>query len=332
MRVSVIVPIYNVRAFLAKCLDSLYIQAVEDMEIILVNDGSTDDSISICKKYAQTHSNTMIINKENGGLSDARNVGTKAATGDYIYYLDSDDWLAPDAIKTLCDYALSYNCEVVQGGFYYAYDNYLLYDKNRKSQVLTKDEAMHELVKSDCIKDFAWGKLYRTDVIKKHLFPKGKFYEDSYWQHLIVHECKRYGIVSTPLYYYRQRESGISGRFSERNLDLLKGYEERLEFVKSYYPKYTKEMFYQFWDNFYMLFQLSRTKENRSVANIYQNYWCYVKNTYNEELEKYMRYNLQYLIIRYLPSFTSCYYMIEKSYKRIVGQFQTHRLSKIMNK
>ena len=330
MRISVIVPIYNVHDYLAKCLDSLYIQADDNMEIILVNDGSTDNSLSICEAYAKVHPNTIIVNKENGGLSDARNVGTMAATGDYIFYLDSDDWLAPEAIRTLSDYALAYNCEVVQGGFYYAYNNFLLYDKNKNSLVLTKDDAMHELIKNDCIKDFAWGKIYRADIVKKHLFPKGKFYEDSYWQHLIVDECNRYGIVSMPLYYYRQRGSGISGRFSERNLDLLKGYEERLNFVKLYYPKYAKEMFNQFWGNCYLLFQISKQKENRGVANVYQNYWYYVKNTYNEEFEKNMRFSLRYLIIRYIPSFSSCYYMLERLLYRVLGQFRAHRLSKIV--
>lgn len=318
MKISVVIPIYNVQAYLTKCLDSLYIQAKDNMEIILVNDGSTDESLTICESYAKLHSNTLIINKENGGLSDARNVGTKAATGDYIYYLDSDDWLKPDAIKTLYAYAIENGCEVVQGGFYYAYDNNLLHDKNIRFQVLTRDEAMLELIKNDSIKNFAWGKLYRADVVKKHMFPKGKFYEDAYWQHLIVHECNRYGIVPLPLYYYRQRESGISGCFSERNLDLLKGYEERLKFVKSYYPRYTKEMVGQFWDNCYLFYQLSKRKENKTVAEVYQHYWHYINSAYNKEFDNYMRFNMQYMVNRYLPSLSSSYYLLERICNRFL--------------
>ena len=130
IKVSVVVPVFNVRDFLSQCLDSLYSLVDDNMEVILVNDGSTDDSLNICRRYADLYSNTIIIDKENGGLSDARNVGTKVATGDYIYYLDSDDWLAPNAIKSLYEFAIENNCEIVQGGFYYAYDDYLLYDNN----------------------------------------------------------------------------------------------------------------------------------------------------------------------------------------------------------
>ena len=119
---SIIIPVYNVQDYLSHCLDSLYAQVDDTVEVILVNDGSTDDSLNICRRYADSYSNTVIIDKENGGLSDARNVGTKVATGDYIYYLDGDDWLAPNAIKTLLDYAIENDCEIVQGGFYYAYD------------------------------------------------------------------------------------------------------------------------------------------------------------------------------------------------------------------
>ena len=240
---SIIIPVYNVQDYLSHCLDSLYKQMDDTVEVILVNDGSTDDSLNICQRYADIHSNTIIIDKENGGLSDARNAGTKAASGDYIYYLDSDDWLASNAIKTLLEYAIANDCEIVQGGFYYAYDDHLLYDnKYKKSFVLNRHEAMLELIKNDYVKNFAWGKLYRADIVKKHQFPKEKYYEDSYWQHLIVHECKRYGIVPTPLYYYRQRSSGISGEFSLKNLDLLYGYEERLEFVHKHYPEFNDVM------------------------------------------------------------------------------------------
>ena len=105
-KVSVVVPVYNVQEYLSQCLDSLYSQSYVDLEVILVNDGSTDNSLKICQEYAKLYTNTNLIIKENSGLSDTRNVGTIAAKGNYIYYLDSDDWLAPNAIKSLCDFAI----------------------------------------------------------------------------------------------------------------------------------------------------------------------------------------------------------------------------------
>jgi len=113
--VSVIVPIYNVEVCLRKCLDSLYAQVDDTIEVILVNDGSTDSSPEICQEYISRYPSTIYVDKENGGLSDARNAGTKVASGKYVYYLDSDDWLASDTIRTLYAFAEANNCEVVQG-------------------------------------------------------------------------------------------------------------------------------------------------------------------------------------------------------------------------
>lgn len=281
IKITVIIPVYNVQYYLPQCLDSLNAQIGVNMEVILVNDGSTDDSLSICKEYAQRDSYVKIIDKENGGLSDARNAGTKVATGDYIYYLDGDDWLAPNAIKTLLDYAIENDCEIVQGGFYYAYDDHLLYDnKYKKSFVLDHHEAMLELIKNDYVKNFAWGKLYRADIVKKHQFPKGKYYEDSYWQHLIVHECQRYGIIPSPLYYYRQRNTGISGEFSLKNLDLLRGYEERSVFVQEHYPEFNDVMSQSYYRVVQSLCNIAKTSSDSSVTAVYQAY-------YNDFMRKY---------------------------------------------
>lgn len=293
--ISVIVPVYNVYEFLPRCLGTLGSQTGIIMELILVNDGSTDDSFSICKEYAQRNSNVILIDKVNGGLSDARNAGTKVATGDFIYYLDSDDWLAPDAIKTLFDYAIENDCEIVQGGFYYAYDDHLLYDnKYEKSFNLNRHEAMLELIKNDYVKNFAWGKLYRADIVKKHKFPKGKYYEDSYWQHLIVHECKRYGIVPTPLYYYRQRDSGISGEFSMKNLDLLRGYDERSKFVQENYPEYSNIMLQSYFHVTRDLCNMAKICGDNLIAASYQAYY----NDFIREYESQLHVSYDFKLIK----------------------------------
>mgnify|MGYP003468868641 CR=1 FL=1 len=116
-RVSVIIPVYNGEKYLKEAIDSALNQTYDNIEIIVVNDGSTDDSLSICEYYKQRYPLTIVVNKENGGLSDARNVGTAVAHGDYIFYLDSDDWLAPNALTSLYDMAIKYDSDVVQGGF-----------------------------------------------------------------------------------------------------------------------------------------------------------------------------------------------------------------------
>lgn len=251
--VSIVVPVYNVESYLSHCLGSLYEAAQKTLcEIILVNDGSTDNSRVLCEEYAKVHSGVLVLDKPNGGLSDARNYGTHKATGKYVYYLDADDWLEVGAVDLLVEYAEKESCEIVQGGFFYAYDDKLMHDtrwlpNNDKFFVLSREEAMEQLIRNEYIKNFAWGKLYRRDIVRDLDFPKGKYFEDSYWQHLAVHRCTRYGVINKPLYYYRQRESSISGNFSIRNLDLLYGYEERLAFIKENYPQYESLMLSRLW-------------------------------------------------------------------------------------
>ena len=284
-QVSIIIPIYNVEKYLKQCLDSLYPQTTPSMEVILVNDGSTDKSLEICKEYKEKYPSTIIINKENGGLSDARNAGTAIATGKYIYYLDSDDWLTPDALKQLYNFAEEHQCEVVQGNFFYAYIDHLLLDnryikEEQSAFILSRKEAMKELIKNEYIKNFAWGKLYLASIAKKYPFKKGAYFEDAFWQHHIINEVNRYGVLPTPLYYYRQRENSISGNFSIRNLDLLKGYEERMKFIQENYPNLTDVMTKFFWQIAYSFYHISQNNSNESVILEFQKYWEHIHTAY----------------------------------------------------
>lgn len=238
--VSVVIPVYNVATYLPQCLDSLSNQDYEGgMEIILVDDGSTDSSSAICEEFCLSFPQAILLRQENKGLSEARNAGIMAARGDWLFFLDSDDWLAPQALSNLLSFANANMCDIVIGSFYYAFNDHLLHDDrwfdNQDFFILTREEAMRELILQHFFKNFAWGKLYRTTIVKKHLFRPHVFFEDVYWQHLIVHEANRVGVVTRPLYYYRQRANSISGQFTERNLDLLKGAKERLEFLKKEY-------------------------------------------------------------------------------------------------
>ena len=209
--ISVILPIYNVEAYLPQSVESVLNQTYKDLQIILVDDGAKDSSGSLCDEYAKKDSRIKVIHKPNGGLSDARNVGTEAATGDWIFYLDSDDWMEPNTLETLLDFAEKNYCDVVQGGLYYAYPDYLLKREEKEPTLLNREAAMKELIINDRVKNFAWGKLYKTALVKDLKFPKGKFYEDSYWQHLVMDRVNCYGILDTPLVYYRQRPDSISG-------------------------------------------------------------------------------------------------------------------------
>ena len=322
IQLSIVIPIYNVSGYLRECLGSVYSQTEINWEVILVDDGSTDNSEDICEEYKSKYSNTIVIHKENGGLSDARNAGIEIAKGEYIYFLDSDDWLAPNAIQTLLDFAIKNKCEVVQGGFYYAYNGYLLYDNRRididqTPFVLNREEVMVELIKNEYIKNFAWGKLYKTSIVKKYLFQKGKYFEDSYWQHLIVNETSNYGIIPTSLYYYRQRESSISGQFSIKSLDLLKGYEERLNFISNYYPRLTNLMAKQLWNISSSMLLASKKSD---CYKSYVDYWLYINKEYCDVFNKAFKINLKYQFGRKHTTILEAYNFINRIKERLFSK------------
>lgn len=327
---SIIVPVYNVEVYLHQCLDSLYQQVRPDDEVILVNDGSTDDSPAICREYQQKYPNTIVVDQENAGLSAARNAGIKIAKGNYIYFMDSDDWLAPNAIRLLYDMAINKQCEVVQGGFFYAYEKACYLDDRyikmeRDSFVLSKEEAMKELIRNKYIKNFAWGKLYRADIVKRHLFPNGVYFEDSYWQHLIMDEVTNYGVLPEPLYYYRQRESGISGTFSMKNMDLLRGNELRLKFIKEKYPSLKNEMAKSFWKNFYSIYQIARVHPDPKIRIAYRDEWRRVNLEFKKDFSRALRYNLCYRLYSDIPGLLSIYIFC----KRVYNHFFSKKLKQI---
>ncbi|MBO5585595.1 MAG: glycosyltransferase [Bacteroidaceae bacterium] len=239
--ISVIIPIYNVSRYLPQCMESVLSQSYTDLEIILVDDGSTDDCPKMCDNYKEQDARVRVIHKKNGGLSDARNAGMKKATGEWTLFVDSDDWIDQEAIAKLYQFTIENRCDIVQGNVYYVYADHLLYRqasrKEQKNNVLSCQEAMRELLINDRVKNFAWGKLYKTDIIKDLDFPVGKYFEDCFWQHLAIDRAQRYGIVDEPLFYYRQREDSISGMPSNRRNDLLEGNQERLNFIHERYPE-----------------------------------------------------------------------------------------------
>ncbi|WEG11510.1 glycosyltransferase [Pullulanibacillus sp. KACC 23026] len=244
-KISIIVPIYKVEAYLKRCVQSVIQQTYRNLEIILVDDGSPDRCGVWIEAFAKEDSRIRPLHKENGGLSDARNVGMQAATGDYMFFLDSDDWIAPTAIETLMNQLHRFQADVVQSNFYYAYQDYLLLDDRYYGEVspviLDNPELMRELVKNEKVKNFAWGKLYKTELIKELPFRKGVLFEDVFWAHQVMHRVHRYVILNQPLYYYFQRNDSIVAHYTSRNLDMLRGLKERHWFISMNYKDLVNE-------------------------------------------------------------------------------------------
>lgn len=235
--ISIIIPIYNVEAYLKTCLDSVMKQRYRNFEVIMVNDGTQDGSAEIAQNYVNQDSRFRLFHQSNQGLSAARNTGLNHVNGQYVFYLDSDDRLMDTALELLVNAAEKNQAEVVQANFYYDCPDYLLLNKQQKESVIiyTSEEAMWELLDQKTVLNFAWGKLIQTNIARECKFPVGKFFEDTFWISQIIHRCHQYVALQTPILYYLQRSVGISGGFSIRNLDQLEEELKRIEFLKENY-------------------------------------------------------------------------------------------------
>ena len=182
---------------------------------------------------------------------------------------------------------------------------------------------MKELIKNDYIKNFAWGKIYKTEIVKKYLFIKGVYFEDSYWQHHIIHEVNNYGVIPTPLYYYRQRESSISGVFSAKSLDLLNGYERRLYFIKDLYPKLMPLMTSQYWNLLSQM--LLASKYNAECKKLFSDYWAKAINEYNSLFDKYIKYSIRYRLCKKNSSVLKIFSL----YDRVIAKFKKSKFLKV---
>lgn len=247
-KVSVIVPIYKVENYLNRCVDSILNQTYKNIEVILVDDGSPDKCGEISDSYAINDSRVKSLHKENGGLSDARNYGMRYLTGEYVVFVDSDDWIKEEMIETLVGLAMDLKADIVQSGFYYVYETYLLYDDRYYSEdmlpiQLNKNELMREIVINERVKNFAWGKLYKTNLIKDLYFEKGVLFEDVFWAHKVMDRVDKYVICHKPMCYYLQRNDSIVSTYTVKNIDIIKGLKERHKFIEENYKELINESY-----------------------------------------------------------------------------------------
>lgn len=222
--VSVIVPIYNVENYLRRCIDSVVSQTYKDLEIILVNDGSTDNSGIICKDYIERDGRIIYIEQKNSGLSAARNRGIEKSTGKYLYFLDSDDYINKYTIELLMDAAIKNNVPVVVGNYENVYEEKANLDirTNTQCTVLNREDFFYQKVSNH-----AWNKLYLKELFNDVRYPVGKNYEDIATTYKIFAKTEKFGYIDFPFYKYYMRVGAISKTFSEKNAaDIIWAYEQ----------------------------------------------------------------------------------------------------------
>lgn len=214
VEVSVIVPVYNIEEYIEKCIKSILKQTFCDFELLLINDGSKDHSLDICKKYKKDY-RVRIISQSNKGLSVARNTGIRAAKGKYLLFVDGDDYIAPEMLEKLYSEIILENADIVQCGFIWVTKNERMKEEKYKGgivkKVLCNDEWFGTFERNGLLFTCAWNKLYKKQLFDKIKYPKGKVTEDEYVLFPLFCAARKVVIVNQGLYYYVQRDNGLSG-------------------------------------------------------------------------------------------------------------------------
>ena len=229
-KITVIVPVYNVENYLEKCLDSLINQTYKNLEIIVINDGSTDNSGEICQEYAQKDNRIVYIEKENGGLSDARNAGLDQMTGSYVTFVDSDDWIEQDYVETLYQKITEYQADIAIGN-YYSFDEersvflfHILgdsyYEKAHDNVSIFENLYENQEMRSFALIS-AWGKLYKARLFEQLRFDIGKLGEDGYLNQKVYLLSEKVIYLNKGLYAYRIRKGSLSRIWTEKWMHAL---------------------------------------------------------------------------------------------------------------
>ncbi|MGL5260683.1 MAG: DNA-deoxyinosine glycosylase [Lachnospiraceae bacterium] len=227
MKVSLIIPIYNAEKYLRRCLSSAMSQNFSDMEILLMNDGSTDDSLEICYEYEKMDKRFRIITKENSGVSDTRNLALKEAKGEYLQFMDSDDWITPDATECLVYAADKYDCDLVVADFYRV-DGAVFTEKQhiRERGSLTREMFAEYMMEepADFYYGVLWNKLYRNSIIKENNIEMDttiNWCEDFLFNLEFIRYAKKFTAIQTPIYYYMKRKGSLVN-VSRGTIDMVK--------------------------------------------------------------------------------------------------------------
>ena len=239
--ISVIVPVYNVRPYLEKCFDSIARQSYQNLEIILVDDGSTDGSGELCENLSKRDGRVRVIHKKNGGLGSARNAGMDAARGELLSFVDSDDWIEPGMYESLSGIMCRENAQIIACGIKRVSETgeVSYYQDNLKERsVYTREEALIELPKNERLSNSMCNKLFRRETIQGLHINEQIYYEDNPFTPQCIARAGRIAYTAEPFYCYFERAGSISRKsFSVREFDRVTADRMRLDFYHEHFPQ-----------------------------------------------------------------------------------------------
>lgn len=238
-KISVIVPVYNVEQYLERCVDSIINQTYTNLEIILVNDGSTDNSGKLCDKLAKKDERIRVIHKENGGLSDARNRGIDEAESDLVGFIDSDDYIDSDMYEVLLKNLNNTDADLSMCALYDVYNNTPEAQvTNKETWELSSEQAIKMVMEAKILSVTAVNKLYRKSLFSDLKFEVGKIAEDAFIMIKLLDKCEKIVATNEKKYYYVHRENSITTqKFSTKFLNVIEAYEQNSNIILEKYPK-----------------------------------------------------------------------------------------------
>ena len=239
-QISVIVPVYKVEQFLARCVDSILSQSFTDFELILVDDGSPDRCGAICDDYARLDNRIHVIHQPNGGLSAARNTGLDwlyegSSQSQWIAFVDSDDWIHPDYLRCLHTAATENNCRIAVCGFFRTSGEPFPEAFEAKSLCLSSEDYYCGEWKFQSSTAVAWNKLYHRSLLETLRYPQGKLHEDEFTTYQAVYAAEKVAVWDLPLYAYYQNPQGIMlSKWNPRRLHIVEAFEQQIAFAQSH--------------------------------------------------------------------------------------------------
>lgn len=277
-KVSVIIPIYNIRDYICRCLNSVINQSYTNLEILAVDDGSPDESGKIAEEYAEKDARIRVIHRENGGLSEARNSGLNCATGEYVFFLDGDDWLDLHAIDNLVRIAAVHDADVVACGITKVWEDgreELWTDQT--PGIWDGRESVVQMMNRTNVCSVAWNKLYKKSLWSDIAFPVGCVHEDEYTIYKVLYKSKKVVYVPDGLYKYFQRDTGIMGvSVAQRGESYLAALRERMLYFQQLGDKKLYDAsFVQYLDYIKYLYRESEDEYQKKFwANEYNSKVC----------------------------------------------------------
>lgn len=291
--VSVVIPVYNVEKYLGECIESVEKQEYKNIEVIIIDDGSTDASLKIANKYKEKYTNIKVYTKKNGGISSARNYGLKYANGKYIYFMDSDDIADKKIVEKLVNSIEKNNSDLACCGYSYFYKDRKEVADFPDNEILTSNEAKKCILVKDSMKGVVWNKLFKKSLIEKYnLFFNEEINigEDVEFVMLYLNEIKKVSLVCESLYYYRMRKSSLLNYQNENDLTIFDVINKITGIDKNLYNEIIDYYALMYFKYYRLLKKTGKIKEVKKLSLI--------KTVFNKKISrKTKKYIMAYYIL-----------------------------------